>query len=64
MAPLQPPANFKHKFFWGALVLGNFNLVFSSSNNVVFTNLVLVKMPPIEVSEQEKHLKRKQYKIH
>jgi len=64
MAPLQPLANFKHKFFWGALVLGNSNLVSSSSSNVVSINLVLVKMPPIEVFEQEKHLKKKECEIH
>jgi hypothetical protein len=64
MAPLQPLANFKHKFFWGTLALGNSNLVSSSSSNVVSINLVLVKMPPIEVSEQEKHLKNKECEIH
>jgi hypothetical protein len=34
---LQPPANFKYKFFGGALVLEIFNLASSSFGNVVFT---------------------------
>ncbi len=34
---LQPPTNFKYKFFWGALVLEIFNLASSSFGNVVFT---------------------------
>jgi hypothetical protein len=51
MAPLQPPTNFKHKFFWGSLVLGNSNLVSSFSVNVVSINPVPVGVPPIEVSE-------------
>jgi hypothetical protein len=64
MAPLQPPANFKYKFFWGASIPENFNLASSSFSNVVYINHVHVRVPPIEVSKQKKHLKRKKYDVH
>jgi hypothetical protein len=51
MTPLQPPANFKYKFFLGALILKNSNLTSSSSSNVVSINDVPMKMPHVEVSE-------------
>jgi len=64
MASLQPLANFKYKIFWGALVLKNSNLMFFSFNNVVSINPMPMRMPPIEVFEQEKRFKRKKYEIH
>jgi len=63
MAPLQPPTNFKYKFFWGALVLKNYNLASSSSNNVVSINLMLMRVLPIEVLEQKIASKGKNMKF-
>jgi lysyl-tRNA synthetase class I len=59
MASLQPPTNFKYKIFWGVLILKNSNLMSSSSSNVVSINPMLMRVPHIEVFEQEKCFKRK-----